>query len=49
MLLTLAAIIGLVWLIGLLAHVAGGFINFLLIVAIVLLIAHFMGRRTNTV
>jgi hypothetical protein len=49
MLLTLAAIIGLVWLVGLLAHVAGGFINFLLVVAIVLLIAHFFSGRTHTV
>ena len=49
MLLTLAAIVAVVWLIGLLAHVAGGFINFLLVVAIVLAVAHFFGRRTHTV
>lgn len=49
MLLTIAGIIVAVWIIGLLAHIAGGFINFLLIAAIVLLIAHFMGRRSHTV
>jgi hypothetical protein len=49
MLLTIAAIIGLIWIVGLLAHVAGGFINFLLIVAIVLVIAHFFGRRSHTI
>jgi hypothetical protein len=49
MLLTIAGIIVVVWLIGLLAHIAGGFINFLLIAAIVLVIAHFFGSRSHTV
>lgn len=49
MLLTIAAIIGLIWIVGLLAHVAGGFINFLLIAAIILVIAHFFSGRSHTV
>ena len=49
MLLTIAAIIVLAWIVGLIAHIAGGFINLLLIAAIIVLIAHFMGRRHPTV
>ena len=49
MLLTLAAIIAVIWLIGLAAHIAGGFINFLLVLAIIMLVAHFMGRRSHTI
>jgi hypothetical protein len=44
-LLTIALIVFVLWLVGLLAHVAGGFINLLLIVAIVLFIASFFGGR----
>ena len=49
MLLMLAGIVAVVWLIGLLAHVAAGFVNFLLVTAIVLVVAHVFGNRTHTV
>lgn len=49
MLLTLSLIVAVLWVIGLLAHLAAGFANFLLAAAIVLAVAHFMGRRTHTI
>jgi 4-hydroxybenzoate polyprenyltransferase len=48
MLLGIAALIVVFWLIGLAAHIAGGFINFLLVVAIVLVITHLLSRRNHT-
>lgn len=49
LLLTAAFIVVVVWLIGLAAHIAGGFINLLLVVAIVLFIASFFsGRGAHT-
>ena len=49
MLLVLSGLIAVLWLVGLIAHVAAGFVNFLLVAAIVLAVAHFMGRRTHTI
>ncbi len=49
MLLMLAGIIALFWLIGVLAGVATGVTNFILVTAIVLVVAYIMGRRTHTV
>lgn len=49
MLLTIAMVVFVLWLIGLAANIAGGFINLLLVVAIVLFIASFFnGRGTRT-
>jgi hypothetical protein len=45
LLLTIAAVVFVLWLIGLAAHIAGGFINLLLVLAIVLFIASFFGGR----
>jgi 4-hydroxybenzoate polyprenyltransferase len=46
MLLTVVAILILLWLIGLLANIGGGFIHILLIVAVVVFIwDHTIGRR----
>lgn len=42
-------IVVVLWLIGLIAHVGGGFINLLLIVALILLAAHFFGSRRTDV
>lgn len=46
------ALIGLIvvvlWILGLIGHIGGGFINLLLIVAAILLIANFIGGRTHT-
>ena len=46
------ALIGLIvvvlWIVGLIGHVAGGFINLLLIVALALIIANFIGGRRHT-
>ena len=36
------------WLLGLIGHVGGAFINLLLIVALVLFVAHYLGGRTHT-
>ena len=49
MLLTIAGIIVALWLLGLATHIAGGFINLLLIVAIIMLVAHLMGRHANRI
>ena len=46
MVLTIVAILILLWLIGLLAHIGGGLIHILLIVAVVVFIwDHTVGRR----
>ena len=46
MIMTIIAILIILWFIGLLAHVAGAFINILLIIAIVVFIYdHTIGRR----
>ena len=46
MLLTIAGILVVLWVIGLLAHVAAGFIHVLLVIALIVVIWHFVaGRR----
>jgi hypothetical protein len=45
MLLTIAGILVVLWLIGLLAHVAGGFIHILLVIALIVVIYHFLRGR----
>jgi hypothetical protein len=46
MLLWIAIIIAVLWLLGLLANIGGGLIHILLVVAVVVLIFHFVtGRR----
>jgi uncharacterized membrane protein len=47
MLLTIAAILVILWLLGFLAfHVASGFIHIVLVIAVILFIVHFVtGRR----
>jgi hypothetical protein len=47
MLLTIAAILVILWLLGFLAfHVAGGFIHIILVIAVILFIVHLVtGRR----
>jgi Family of unknown function (DUF5670) len=47
MLLTIAAILVILWLLGFLAfHVAGGLIHIILVIAVILFIVHFVtGRR----
>jgi hypothetical protein len=48
MLLTIAAILVILWLLGFLAfHVAGGLIHIILVIAVILFIVHFVtGRRS---
>jgi len=50
MLMTIAAVVIVLWILGILFHIAAGFINLLLIVGLILFIAHFLnrGRRDNT-
>ena len=45
MLATIAFIILVVWLVGLIAHIGGGLINLLLIVGAIMLVMHFMRGR----
>lgn len=46
MLLTIAAILVILWLLGFLAfHVAGGLIHILLIIAVIVIIVHFVRGR----
>jgi len=46
MLLTLAAILVVLWLLGFLAfHVAGGLIHLLLVIAVIVIIVHFIRGR----
>lgn len=45
MLLTAALIVFALWLIGLAAHIAGGFINLLLVIVIALVVASLLGGR----
>ncbi len=48
MLLTVAAILFILWVVGLLGHIGGGLINILIVIALVTVIAHFLqgGRRS---
>jgi len=50
-LLIMLAIIGIIliviWIIGLFAHIAGGFIHLILVIAAIAFIMHFMNRPTN--
>ena len=45
MLAVIAGILIVLWLIGLLAHVAGGLIHILLVVAVIVFIVHFIRGR----
>jgi hypothetical protein len=45
MLLTIAAILIILWLLGFIAHVAGAFIHILLVIALVIIILHFLRGR----
>jgi hypothetical protein len=46
MLLLIAAVIGILWLLGLIGHIGGGIIHLLLVIALIVLIFHFLtGRR----
>lgn len=48
MLVTLVVILGILWLLGLLGHIGGGFIHLLLIAALVVLVYDFfVGRRSH--
>jgi hypothetical protein len=48
MLLWIAIIIAVLWLLGLLGNIGGGLIHILLVVAIIVLIFHFVRGRTRT-
>jgi Family of unknown function (DUF5670) len=48
MLLTIAIILIVLWLLGLFAHVAGGLIHVVLVIALVVFVLHFLrGRRSG--
>lgn len=47
MLLWIAVIIGVLWLLGLLGNIGGGFIHLLLVIAGVVLIFHFVRGRSR--
>jgi len=46
MLALLGVLLIILWLIGLFAHIAGGFIHLLLLVAVIMFIAHFVRGKT---
>ena len=47
MLLIIAAVLIVLWCFGLLGHIGGGLVNILLIIAVVVVVLHFVrGRRT---
>lgn len=48
MLLTIAIILGILWLLGFLVHVGGGLIHILLVVALVVFIYHMITGRKVT-
>ena len=45
MILTIAAILLILWLLGFSFHVAGGFVHILIVLAIIAVIWHFVARR----
>lgn len=50
MLITIAAILAVLWLLGFIGHIGGGLINFLLLIALlVVLYDFFIGRRHSHV
>lgn len=49
MLLFIAAVLFVLWILGLIGHIASGFIYILLVAAIVLAIWHFVAGRRTTV
>jgi hypothetical protein len=49
MLLTIAGILIILWLIGVLAHIAAGFIHILLVIALIVVVYHFMVKGRTKV
>ncbi len=47
MILTIAVIILALWLLGFAVHIAGAFIHLLLVIGVIMLIVHFVGRHSN--
>ncbi|GAA4042718.1 MULTISPECIES: lmo0937 family membrane protein [Arthrobacter] len=47
MLLWIAIIIAVLWLLGLIGNIGGGFIHLLLVIAVILLIFHFIRGRSR--
>jgi hypothetical protein len=49
MLLTIVIVLGILWLLGLLAHIGGAFINLILLVALIVLVYDFVSGRRHRV
>ena len=50
MLLTIAAILAVLWILGIVVHIGGALINVIIVVAVIMVIMHFLkGRPTNRV
>lgn len=45
MLLTIFIVLVILWILGLLAHIGGGFINLILLIALIVLVYDFVTRR----
>ena len=45
MLLTIAGVLVILWIIGLLAHIGGGIIHIVLVIALIVAVVHFLQRR----
>jgi hypothetical protein len=48
MFLTIAVIIFVLWLLGLIGHIGGGLINILIVIALISVIIHFLSGRHTT-
>ncbi len=49
MLLTIAIVLGVLWLLGLLAHIGGAFINLVLLIALIIIVYDFVTGRSHQV
>ncbi|HZP55355.1 MAG TPA: lmo0937 family membrane protein [Candidatus Saccharimonadales bacterium] len=49
MLLTIVIVLGILWLLGLIAHIGGGLIHLVLLIALIVLVYDFVTRRRHHV
>jgi hypothetical protein len=47
MLLTIAAVLFVLWILGLLVHIGGALIHVILVIAVIVAVVHFLQRRTK--
>jgi len=47
MLLTIAAVLAVLWFLGLIAHIGGGLIHLVIVIAVIVAIVHFVQRHSR--